>query len=165
MKKDLRAPLKEAIGQRILVVDGAMGTTIQSLRLNAQDFGGERYEGCNEFLNITRPDLIRKIHDDYLGAGADIISTNSFGCAPYVLGEYGLADRAHEITLAAARIAREARDAFPSPDRIRFVAGAMGPSTKTITVTGGIGFDQVAEAYYIQAKALIEGGVDILLLE
>jgi len=164
MEKDSRALLKHAFASRILVVDGAMGTMIQSLRLKAEDFGGEGFEGCNEYLNITRPDLIRAIHDDYLRAGADIISTNSFGCAPYVLGEYGLSERAHEITLAAAKIAREARDAFAS-DQPRFVAGAMGPSTKTITVTGGITFDQVTEAYYIQANALIQGGVDILLLE
>jgi 5-methyltetrahydrofolate--homocysteine methyltransferase len=164
-KRNSRLLLREALARRILVIDGAMGTMLQGRDLTAEDFGGSRYEGCNEHLNITRPDVVRWIHEEYLRAGADIVSTNSFGSAPYVLGEYGLADRAHEITLAAARIARQSADAFSTPDHICFVAGAMGPSTKTITVTGGITFDHVTEAYYIQAKALVEGGVDALLLE
>ncbi len=159
------ARLAEAFHRRILVLDGAMGTMIQSRNLAAQDFGGAQYEGCNEHLNLTRPDVIRAIHGAYLGAGADLVSTNSFGCAPYVLGEYGLAERCHEITLAAARLAREAAEGHSTPDRPRFVIGAMGPGTRTITVTGNVTFDEVTEAYYRQARALIEGGVDALLLE
>ena len=120
--------LREAVAERILVLDGAMGTMIQAAGLGAEDFGGAQYEGCNEFLNLTRPDVIRRVHAAYLNAGADVISTNTFGCAPYVLGEYGLAERAHEITLAAARLAREAAG-------VRFVVGAMGPSTRSISVT------------------------------
>ncbi len=150
--------LHEALRQRIVVLDGAMGTMIQAASLTAQDFGGAEYEGCNEYLNLTRPDVIRGVHEAYLEAGADIISTNTFGCAPYVLGEYGLADRAHEITLAAARLAREAAGQ-------RFVVGAMGPSTRSISVTRNVTFDQVREAYALQAAALIAGGVDALLLE
>src|SRR5262245_66308994 len=120
-------PLGRALADRILVLDGAMGTMIQAAGLGAADFGGERYEGCNEYLNVTRPDVIRGIHAAYFDAGADLVSTNTFGCAPYVLGEYGLADRAHELTLAAARIAREvAGDGF--------VLAAMGPSTRSISV-------------------------------
>ena len=99
--------LREAVTERILVLDGAMGTMIQAASLTADDFGGAEYEGCNEYLNLTRPDVIRKVHEAYLEAGADVISTNTFGCAPYVLAEYALAERAHEITLAAARLARE----------------------------------------------------------
>ncbi len=144
--------------QRILVLDGAMGTMIQAANLEPDDFGGARYEGCNEHLNLTRPDVIRSIHAAYFEAGADLVSTNTFGCAPYVLAEYGLAERAYEITLAAGRLAREVAGA-------RFVVGAMGPSTRSISVTRNVTFDQVREAYGVQAAALIAGGVDALLLE
>ena len=147
-----------APSDRILVLDGAMGTMIQTAGLQAADFGGERYDGCNEQLNLTRPDVIRRIHAAYLDAGADCVSTNTFGCAPYVLAEYGLADRLHDITLAAARIAREAAGD-------RFVIGAMGPSTRSITVTRNVTFDEVLTGYEAQAAALLEGGVDALLLE
>src|SRR5687767_3814243 len=150
--------LVRALADRILVLDGAMGTMIQAADLSAADFGGDRYEGCNEHLNLTRPDVIRRIHAAYLEAGADCISTNTFGCAPYVLAEYGLADRLHDITLAAARIARDAAGD-------RFVIGAMGPSTRSITVTRNITFDEVLTGYEAQAAALLEGGVDALLLE
>ncbi|MBI2527015.1 MAG: methionine synthase [Candidatus Rokubacteria bacterium] len=159
------ALLAGACRRRILVLDGAMGTMIQARALGASDFGGASYEGCNEHLNLTRPDVIRSIHEVYLDAGADLISTNSFGCAPYVLAEYGLAARCHEITLAAARLARESAASRESAARPRFVVGAMGPGTRTITVTGGVTFDEVMEGYRLQARALIEGGVDALLLE
>src|SRR6266849_4583022 len=154
-----------AFERRILLMDGAMGTMIQARDLSARDFGGPQLEGCNEHLNLTRPDVIRSIHEAYLDAGADLISPNSFGCAPYVLAEYGLTDRCHEITLAGARLAREAADSRSTSERPRFVLGAMGPGTRTITVTGGVTFDQVLDAYYRQARALIEGGVDALMLE
>ena len=150
--------LRDALGQRILVLDGAMGTMLQAAGLTAEDFGGAQYEGCNEHLNLTRPDVIRRVHAAYFDAGADIVSTNTFGCAPYVLGEYGLAERAYEITLAGARLAREVAGA-------RFVVGSMGPGTRTITVTRNVTFDEVLSAYEIQARALIAGGVDALLLE
>jgi 5-methyltetrahydrofolate--homocysteine methyltransferase len=159
------ARFAERFRRRILVLDGAMGTMIQSRNLGAEDFGGAQYEGCNEHLNLTRPDVIRGIHEAYFDAGADLLSTNSFGCAPYVLGEYGLAERCHEITLAAARLAREVAERRSTPDRPRFVIGAMGPGTRTISVTGNVTFDEVGDAYYRQARALIEGGVDALLLE
>jgi 5-methyltetrahydrofolate--homocysteine methyltransferase len=150
--------LRDALAQRILVLDGAMGTMIQAAGLTAADFGGPAYEGCNEHLNLTRPDVIRRIHAAYLDAGADLVSTNTFGCAPYVLGEYGLADRAYEIARAAAGLAREAAGA-------RFVVGAMGPGTRSISVTRNVTFDEVREAYAVQARGLIDGGVDALLLE
>ncbi len=150
--------LYQALAERILVLDGAMGTMIQAHGLGPDDFGGPQYEGCNEYLNLMRPDVIRGIHAAYLDAGADVISTNTFGCAPYVLAEYGLAERAHEITLAAARLARDAAGN-------RFVLGAMGPSTRSISVTRNVTFDEVREAYALQARALVEGGVDALLLE
>ena len=154
-----------AFRERILVLDGAMGTMIQARNLSAEDFGGAALEGCNENLNLTRPDVIRGIHQAYLDAGADLISTNSFGCAPYVLAEYGLSDKCEEICRAAGRIAREAADAGSTPERPRFVVGAMGPGTRTITVTGGVTFDEVREGYRAQARGLIAGGVDALLLE
>ncbi len=150
--------LRDALGQRILVLDGAMGTMIQEAGLTAADFGGAAYEGCNEHLTLTRPDVIRAIHAAYLEAGADIVSTNTFGCAPYVLGEYGLAERAYELSRAAARLAREVAGA-------RFVVGAMGPGTRSISVTRNVTFDEVREAYAVQARGLIDGGVDALLLE
>src|SRR5215469_424402 len=119
--------LREAFSRRILVLDGAMGTMIQSRNLAADDFGGAQYEGCNEHLNLTRPDVIGSIHDAYLEAGADLISTNSFGCAPYVLGEYGLSGRCQEIALAAGRLARDAARRHSTESRPRFAIGAMGP--------------------------------------
>jgi 5-methyltetrahydrofolate--homocysteine methyltransferase len=150
--------LREALARRILVLDGAMGTMLQAAGLTAEDFGGAALDGCNEHLNLTRPDVVRDIHRAYREAGADCISTNTFGCAPYVLGEYGLADRAEEICRAAARLAREgAGEAF--------VLGAMGPSTRTITVTRNVTFDEVRAGYRVQAAGLIAGGVDALLLE
>jgi 5-methyltetrahydrofolate--homocysteine methyltransferase len=159
------ARLGDELRRRILVLDGAMGTMIQSRGLSAADFGGAQYEGCNEHLNLTRPDVIADIHRVYLEAGADLISTNTFGCAPYVLAEYGLADRCHDIVLAAARLARTAADGAATAERPRFVVGAMGPGTRTITVTANVTFEEVREGYYRQARALIEGGVDTLLLE
>src|SRR5215470_9787705 len=159
------ALLRRAFEHRILVLDGAMGTMLQSRGLTADDFGGAQYEGCNEHLNLTRPDVVRDIHEGYLDAGADLISTNSFGCAPYVLAEYGLESRLHEITLAAARLARAAADARSTSSRPRFAIGAMGPGTRTITVTANVTFDDVRAGYHAQARALIEGGVDALLLE
>ncbi|OLC14479.1 MAG: methionine synthase [Candidatus Rokubacteria bacterium 13_1_40CM_69_27] len=150
--------LREALTRRILVLDGAMGTMLQARSLTAADFGGALYEGCNEHLNLTRPDVIRAIHAAYLEAGAEIVSTNTFGCAPYVLGEYGLAERAGEIARAGARLAREAAGD-------RFVVGALGPSTRSISVTRNVTVDEVCRAYALQARALIDGGVDALLLE
>jgi len=142
-----------------------MGTMIQQAKLTAEDFGGEEYEGCNELLNVTRPDVIRSIHEAYLEAGADIIETNTFGATSIVLAEYNIPERARELNLAAARIAVEAADKYSTSDWPRYVAGSIGPTTKTISVTGGVTFDQLVEAYYEQALALIEGGVDVLLLE
>src|SRR5262245_59193086 len=142
-----------------------MGTMIQARNIDAEDFGGARYEGCNEHLNLTRPDVVRAIHDTYLDAGPDLISTNSFGCAPYVLGEDGLADRCYEIALAAGRLATESARQRSTAERPRFAIGAMGPGTRSITVTGNVTFDQVRDGYYLQARGLIEGGVDALLLE
>ena len=150
---------------RILVMDGAMGTAIQGKDLGPADFGGPEYEGCNEYLIITRPDIISDIHQSYLDSGADIIETNTFGATSVVLAEYDLSHEASRINMEAALLARKVADQSSQEDKPRFVAGSMGPTTKTISVTGGITFDELASAYEEQAAGLIEGGVDLLLLE
>jgi 5-methyltetrahydrofolate--homocysteine methyltransferase len=142
-----------------------MGTAIQNLNLTEGDFGGSELEGCNENLVLTRPDLITRIHEEYLEAGADIIETNTFGGTPIVLDEYGLGAQARELNRSAARIAREAAEKHSSADRPRFVAGSIGPTTKAISVTGGIRFSDLVENFRIQALGLVEGGVDYLLIE
>ncbi|MFZ0889704.1 MAG: homocysteine S-methyltransferase family protein, partial [Candidatus Binataceae bacterium] len=157
--------LKRILAERIVVLDGAFGTYIQGLDLGAGDFGGPELEGCNENLVRTRPDLIRKMHDAHLAAGADVIETATFGATSIVLNEYRLADQAREINRAAARIAREAAAAADTAEHPRFVAGSMGPTNKSISVTGGATFDQMADAYQEQAQGLIEGGADLMLVE
>ncbi|MGO0060691.1 methionine synthase [Brevibacillus fluminis] len=156
---------QEQLAKKILVLDGAMGTMLQQANLTAADFGGDDLEGCNEILNVTRPDVIRHIHDTYLEAGADIIETNTFGATSIVLAEYDIAERDEELNIAAAQIARASADHYSTPEWPRFVAGAMGPTTKTLSLTGGVTFDELVENYYRQAKSLIIGGVDVLLLE
>src|SRR6266576_3125838 len=157
--------LRDLLSQRILVLDGAMGTMLQQRNLNAEDFGGAALEGCNENLVRTRPDVVLDIHRKYFEAGSDIVETNSFGGAPIVLAEYGLAGDAHLLNKRAAELARQAADEFTKPGRPRFVGGSMGPTTKAITVTGGVTFSELRESYYIQAKGLIDGGSDLLLVE
>ena len=157
--------LREILRDRILILDGAMGTMLQQENLTAADFGGPHLEGCNENLVITRPDVVLGIHRKYFEAGSDIVETNSFGGTPVVLAEYGLADKAHEINRCAAELARKAADEFSKPGKPRFVAGSMGPTTKAISVTGGITFSELRKNFFDQARGLIEGGADLLLLE
>ncbi|MED3563022.1 methionine synthase [Bacillus xiapuensis] len=160
-----KAPFTEQLQKRILVMDGAMGTMLQRADLSAEDFGGEEYEGCNENLNLTAPAVIEKIHREYLLAGADIIETNTFGATSIVLDEYDLGYKAYELNKVAAQIAKKAVDELSTPDWPRYVAGSMGPTTKTLSVTGGTTFDELAASYEEQAVGLIDGGVDVLLLE
>jgi len=141
----LRAALKE----RIVVLDGATGTYLQAQHLKAADFGGVDLEGCNEHLNLTRPDLIERMHAEYFRAGADVTETNTFGGTPLVLAEYGLEAKAHEINARAAQIARRAADQFTHAGRTRWVAGSMGPTTKAISVTGGATFDDLVRHYEV----------------
>ena len=157
--------LQQQLEKKILIIDGAMGTMIQSAKLSADDFGGEAYEGCNEYLTLTAPHVIERIHEAYLQAGADIIETNTFGATSIVLDEYQLGHLALELNIEAARLARKAADAYSTPEWPRFVAGSMGPTTKTLSVTGGITFEQLVAAYEEQARGLLLGGVDLLLLE
>src|SRR6266851_1797927 len=157
--------LRELLAERIVLLDGAGGTSIQGMHLGPADFGGPNLEGCNENLVRTRPEKIRELHRSFLEAGADVIETNSFGGTSVVLAEYGLAHDACELNRIAARLAREEADAASTPGRPRFVIGSMGPTTKSISVTGGITFDGLCASYQEQAEGLIEGGADILLLE
>ncbi|WP_128896802.1 methionine synthase [Longirhabdus pacifica] len=157
--------LKEMLNERILILDGAMGTMIQEANLTPEDFGGEELDGCNENLVLTRPDIISSIHIQYLEAGADLIETNTFGAASVVLDEYNMGYMAREINLAAARLAVEAVNQFSTVEHPRYAVGAIGPTTKTLSVTGGITFEALLDSYFEQALALIDGGVDALLLE
>jgi 5-methyltetrahydrofolate--homocysteine methyltransferase len=157
--------LRELLRQRLLVLDGAMGTMLQQQNLTAADFGGPQLEGCNENLVITRPDVVLGIHRKYLEAGSDLIETDSFQSSPIVLAEYGLESKAREISRRAAELARQAADEFSTPGKPRFVAGSMGPTTKAISVSGGITFEQLRAGFREQARGLVEGGVDALLLE
>ncbi|MDZ4662457.1 MAG: methionine synthase [Pseudomonadota bacterium] len=157
--------LKDLLKQKILVLDGAMGTSIQNVNLGPQDFGGVELEGCNENLVLTRPDVIKKIHEDFLAAGCDIVETNTFGGTELVLNEYKLGNKFYEINFQAAKLARAACDKFSTKEKPRFVAGSLGPTTKAISVTGGVTFAELIKNFRDQAKALIEGGADYLLLE
>ena len=166
--------------QRIAILDGAMGTMIQRFKLGEAQYRGERFKdfgrdvkGNNELLSLTRPDVIRDIHEGYLAAGADLIETNTFGATTIAQEDYGMADLAYEMNLASARIAREACDQFSTPDHPRFVAGALGPTPKTASISPdvndagarNVNFEQLRQAYGEQVKALVEGGADLLLVE
>ena len=153
----------ETLAQRVIVYDGAMGTSIQNYNLTVDgDYAG--MENCSEILAVTRPDVVGEIHRSYLEAGADVIETDSFGASSLVLQEFGIPHRARELNLAAAGVAREAAREFSTPDRPRFVAGSIGPTTKLPSL-GHIGYDAMLSTYVEQAEALIEGGVDVLLIE
>src|SRR5579872_237062 len=142
-----------------------MGTMLQQRHLSAADFGGPALEGCNENLVRTRPEVVLDIHRKYFEAGADIVETDTFGGTPLVLSEYGLGAEAHQLNKRAAELARQAAEEFSTAKKPRFVAGSIGPTTKTITVTGGVTFSELQEHFYVQAKGLAEGGVDLLLVE
>jgi 5-methyltetrahydrofolate--homocysteine methyltransferase len=154
----------DALRDRVLVYDGAFGTYMQTKDLGADDFGGPALEGCNEMLVLTRPDLIAEMHAAFLGVGVDVIETATFGAFATPLGEYDISDKAHEINLEAARIARRVADEHSTPDQPRFVAGSIGPGTKMPTL-GHIRFADLRDEYEVQCLALLEGGVDVLLIE
>jgi len=164
MRATKRPGYLETINERVVVFDGAFGTYVQDENLTVDDFGGQHLEGCNELLAVTRPDLIARMHEDFLKVGVDALETATFGSFSTVLTEYGIADRAHEITLAAARIARDVANSFEGDGRPRFVAGSIGPGTKLPSL-GHISFVELRNTYEEHARALIEGGVDLLLIE
>lgn len=160
----------DAIADHVVVFDGAMGTSIQNYKLSAEDFGGPQYEGCNDYLVITRPDVIQAIHESFLAVGAEVVETNTFRGNRLTLGEYGLGERVLEINRAAARVARAACDKYEQMTGIpRMVAGSIGPSGKLPSGNdpelSDVTFDELASLFYEQAQGLVEGGVDLLLIE
>ncbi len=174
------AALPELLGQRILILDGAMGTMIQRYKLAEADYRGTRFaehpkdlKGNNELLQFTRPDVIREIHAQYLAAGADIVETNTFGATRIAQDDYGLAPLAREMNVAAARLARAECDRYSSADKPRFVAGALGPTPRTASISPdvndpaarNVSFDELRDAYREQAEGLLEGGCDLFLVE
>jgi 5-methyltetrahydrofolate--homocysteine methyltransferase len=155
----------EAVASRVVIFDGATGTNLQRLGLTAEDFGDEHLEGCNELLNLTRPDVIRDLHRSFFEVGVDVVETNTFGAFAIPLAEYGLEDKAYEIAYAGASLAREVADEFIAADgRQRWVAGSMGPGTKFVTL-GQVSFAELVDAYQERASALIDGGSDLLIIE
>ncbi len=168
------------LAKRIAILDGAMGTMIQRFKLSEEQYRGVQFKdfhkdvkGNNELLSLTRPDVIRDIHEGYLAAGADLIETNTFGATTVAQADYDMADLAYEMNVASARIAREACDKYSTPDKPRFVAGAVGPTPKTASISPdvndagarNVNFEELRAAYYDQVKALVEGGADVLLVE
>jgi len=158
------ADFLETLRERILIFDGATGTNLQLRDLTEDDFGGPDLEGCNELLVATRPDVIRDLHASFLAVGVDAVETDTFGSFPSVLAEYGIADRAFELSETAARLAREVADEFSTPDRPRFVIGSVGPGTKLPSL-GLITFDDLRAGYEVQADGLLAGGIDVFLIE
>ncbi len=174
------AQLPEIMRQRIVVLDGAMGTMIQRYKLTEADYRGARFaehgkdlKGNNELLQLTKPEVIREIHEQYLAAGADLIETNTFGATTVAQDDYELPELAYEMNVVAARMAREACDKYSTPDKPRFAAGAIGPTPKTASISPDVNdpgarnvdFETLRVAYYEQAKALMEGGCDVFLVE
>src|SRR6476660_9718309 len=167
--KQIKSRYLDELGRRVLVYDGAMGTNIQRYNLSAEDFGGKSLEGCNDHLVITRPDVIQQIHESFLAVGCDVVETCTFQSTPRRLHEWGLGDKVRQINIAAARLARAACDKFATPEKPRFVAASMGPTgmlpSSSDPVLSQITYDELARNYYEQAKYLVEGGVDLLLIE
>ena len=174
--------LRSLMRERILVLDGAMGSLIQEYKLDESGFRGERFashlrdlKGCNDLLSLTRPDIISEIHRNYLDAGADLIGTNSFTCTRISMADYGLEDYAYEMNYHAARLAREAADEYTArdPGKPRFVAGSLGPTNKTASISPDVQdpgyrdvtFEELVEAYVENARGLLDGGAHILLVE
>jgi 5-methyltetrahydrofolate--homocysteine methyltransferase len=154
--------LLAALRERVVVADGAMGTMLQAHDLDLDDFEG--HEGCNEILSVTRPDVVREVHDAYLAVGCDAVETNTFGANLANLGEYGISDRIHELSLASARIAREVTDGWSTPDRPRWVIGSVGPGTKLPTL-GHVSYAELRDAYAAEVTGLVEGGAHAILVE
>ena len=154
--------LRRTLSERVVIADGAMGTMLQAANPSLADF--ENHEGCNEILNVSRPDIVRSVHDEYLAAGVDAIETNTFGANWSNLADYGIEDRIYELAYAGGKIAREAADAFSTPDKPRFVLGSLGPGTKLPSL-GHTTYENLKNAYYTAAKGLADSGCDALLVE
>ncbi len=156
--------LLETLKERIVVFDGAMGTNLQVQNLTLDDFGGPRFEGCNENLLVTRPDAVEKVHAGFLDVGCDVVETNSFNGTPVDFAEYGVADKAYDMNVLAARLAKRVAADYSTKDKPRWVAGSMGPGRKLPTL-GHISFAELKDAYSVQARGLLDGGVDLLIVE
>ena len=168
-RKPVHSPYLKALDERVLIYDGAMGTSIQRFNLTPEDFGGKALEGCNDHLVITRPDVIQAIHESFLEVGCDVVETCTFQSTPRRLEEWGLGDQVREINVAAAQVARRAADKYSTPDKPRFVAASMGPTgmlpSSSDPALSAITFEELAQNFHDQAAYLIEGGVDLLLIE
>src|SRR5512141_2292366 len=168
-RKPIDSPYLKALDSRVLIYDGAMGTSIQRFNLTPEDFGGKSLEGCNDNLVLTRPDVIQSIHESFLAVGCDVVETCTFQSTPRRLEEWGLGDKVRDINVAAARLARAAADKYSTPDQPRFVAASMGPTgmlpSSSDPVLSQISYGELADNFYEQAKYLVEGGVDLLLIE
>ncbi len=154
----------ESVRHRVVIFDGGAGTTFQRRGLGPDDYGGPRFEGCHELLNVTRPDVVEALHESFLAVGCDVVETNTFGAFGVPLGEYGIADRAYELAAAGAEIARRVADRYTTADRPRWVAGSIGPGTKFPSLRQ-ITYEELRDLYEIEARGLIDGGVDLLLVE
>src|ERR687884_177582 len=154
----------DALKERIVVFDGAMGTNLQAQNLTVDDFGGPQFEGCPEYLLVSRPEAIEKVHTAFFDVGCDVVETNSFGGTPVVLAEYGIAHMAYELNKRAAQLARRIAADYSTKERPRWVAGSMGPGTKLPTL-GHITFRELRDAYSEQVRGLVDGGVDLLIVE
>ena len=159
------SPFLDLVNDRVVVYDGAFGTYVQTLDgLTADDFGGEEFDGCNEMLAVTRPDVIAGLHETYFAVGCDVTETATFGAFAIPLAEYGIADRTYDLNVAAARIAKDVAGDFSADGSPRFVAGSIGPGTKMPTL-GHITYRELHDAYQEQARGLLDGGVDLFLIE
>jgi len=154
--------LRKALASRVVIADGAMGTMLQEADPSLEDFQG--HEGCNEILNVSRPDVVRSVHDAYLAVGVDAIETNTFGANWANLAEYGIEDRIYELAYTGGVIARAAADAFSTPDKPRFVLGSLGPGTKLPSL-GHTTYQHLRDAYEIASQGLVDSGADALLIE
>jgi 5-methyltetrahydrofolate--homocysteine methyltransferase len=154
----------DILKERIVVFDGAMGTNLQVQNLTLEDFGGPRFEGCNENLLVTRPDAVEKVHAGFLDVGCDVVETNSFNGTPVDFAEYDIADKAYDMNVLAARIAKRVAADYSTKEKPRWVAGSMGPGRKLPTL-GQISFTELRDAYGVQARGLLDGGVDLLIVE
>src|SRR5437868_6573162 len=169
MSNSAAHPYLSALAKRVLIFDGAMGTNIQLHHPTPDDFGGKSLEGCNDHLVLTRSDIIREIHESFLAVGCDVVETCTFQSTPHRLREWGIEPKTRELNVAAARLARAACDKFSTKDKPRFVAGSIGPTGMLLSssdpVLSNTTFEELAQNYYTQAKYLVEGGVDVLLVE
>ena len=161
---DRQQLLTEALESRILVLDGSMGQMLHA-SMTIADFGGANMDNLSDYVTKIRPDVIAGIHKKYLAAGSDIIETNTFNGTQLVLDDFQVGGEVYSLNKAGAQLARQAADEFSTSSKPRWVAGSMGPTTKVISVTGGVTFGELRKYYYDQARALVDGGVDALLLE